>query len=84
MIVDLSHPTRSSVNDGIIPALCSLGHSSVDQAVRIVRQLGKGTRLVMLDIRDAYHIVPVHLADYRLWYSLEGEDIISIVLYPLA
>ena len=66
MIVDLSHPTGGSVNEGILPALCSLRYSSVDEAVDIIRQLGKGTKLVKLDIKDAYRIIPIHPADYHL------------------
>lgn len=66
LIVDLSHPTGSSVNDGILPRLCSLQYASVDMAVKMVRQLGIGTQLVKLDIKDAYRIIPVHPADHHL------------------
>ena len=50
MIVDLSHPANGSVNDGILPSLCSLHYASVDDAVRIIQTLGVGTELVKLDI----------------------------------
>ena len=66
MICDLSSPKGSSVNDGIPSHLCSLKYSSVDDAVTTIQQLGKGTQLVKLDIKDAYRIVPVHPADYHL------------------
>ena len=37
---------------------------TVDDTVRIIQQLGKGTATASkLDIRDAYQIGPVHRAD---------------------
>ena len=66
MITDLSCPRSSSVNDGISPDLCSLRYASVDDAVVIIRSLGRDTLLIKLDIKDAYRIVPVHPADYPL------------------
>lgn len=66
LIVDLSHPRGSSVNDGINPDWCSLRYACVDDAVRTIMKLGRGTELVKLDIKDAYRIVPVHPADYHL------------------
>ena len=66
LIVDLSHPSGNSVNDGILPSLCSLQYASVDMAVDMIKLLGLGTQLVKLDIKDAYRIIPVHLADHHL------------------
>ena len=66
MICDLSSPFGNSVNEGISPDLCSLHYAKVDNAVNIIQQLGRGTQLVKLDIKDAYRIVPVHPADYHL------------------
>ena len=66
MICDLSSPLGVSVNDGISSDLCSLHYAKVDDAVDIIRQLGRGAQLVKLDIKDAYRIVPVHPADYHL------------------
>ena len=48
-----------SVNDGISSALCSLHYSSVDEAVEIIKSLGKGTQVAKFDIESAYRIVPV-------------------------
>lgn len=45
----------------------------MDDAVAVVQALGKGTRLVKMDLKDAYRIVPVHPDDYHLpgilWYG---------------
>ena len=74
LIVDLSHPRGFSVNDGIPPNLCSLRYSSVDDAVEIVKHLGRDTQLVKLDIKDAYRIIAVHPDDYHLLgISWRGE-----------
>ena len=54
------------MNDGIRPELCSLTYVSVDDAVRIVLQLGRGCRIAKLDIKSAYRIVPVHPDDRPL------------------
>jgi len=66
LILDLSYPEGKSVNDGIELELCSLKYVSVDDAVRVVLELGTGTQLAKLDIQNVYCIIPVHLADRRL------------------
>ena len=66
IICDLTPPPDHSVNDGILPDLCSLRYASMQDAVNVIQLLGKGTQLVKLDIKDTYRIVPVHPADYHL------------------
>ena len=66
LIMDLSSPRGGSVNDGIDQNLCSLRYASVDEAVNIIKQLGRDTEMVKVDIKDAYRIIPVHPADYHL------------------
>ena len=66
MITDLSCPHGCSVNDGISPDLCSIQYASVDEAVNIVLSMGCHTKLVKIDLRDAYRIVPVHPGDQHL------------------
>ena len=66
LIVDLSHPIGASVNDGISPDLCSLRYASVDEAVNVIRRLGRDAQLTKLDIKDAYRIIPVNPDDYHL------------------
>ena len=66
MICDLSSPSGHSVNDGIPRDLCSLQYTSVDDAVRVLQCLGRGTQLIKLDIQGPYRIVPVHPSDYSL------------------
>ena len=63
LIVDLSSPHGCSINDAIPKDLCSV---SYDQAVVIVRSLGKGCLLTKLDLKEAYRVVSVHSSDQRL------------------
>ena len=66
LIVDLSSPKERSINTGISCDLCSLSYTSVDEAVNLIRALGKGTLLFKLDLKDAYRVVPVHPHDRPL------------------
>ena len=81
LIVDMSHPEGRSVNDGIEPELCSLKYISVDDAVRLVLELGQGTLLAKLDIQSAYRIIPVHPSDRKLLgMSWRGQLFVDSVL----
>jgi hypothetical protein len=66
LIVDLSHPAGSSVNDRIEKELCSLRYTSVDAAVRQAMARGTGAQLAKFDIENAYRNVPVHPEDRSL------------------
>ena len=72
LILDLSHPEGRSVNDGIEPELCSLSYSSVDEAVRLIREKGTGAQLAKLDLESAYRMTPVH-PDDRLLLGMEWK-----------
>ena len=54
LIVDLSSPRRTSVNDGT--KAC---HTTVDHLVALVLERGRGTLLVKADMKEAYRMVPV-------------------------
>ena len=66
LIVDLSSPCGYSINDAISGDLCSVSYTSVDDAVRLIRTLGRGCLLAKLDLKEAYRAVPVHPSDQRL------------------
>ena len=66
LIVALSSPKHASVNCGIDPALCSLRYSGIDDAVALVKSLGRGCLLAKLDLQSAYRVIPAHPADRRL------------------
>ena len=46
--------------------MCSLSYESVDDAVSLILELGRGTRMVKVDLKDAYRIVPIHPHDHNL------------------
>ena len=66
LITDLSSPNGTSINDGIDSQLCSLSYASVDDAVKCIAHLGKGTKLAKFDIPSAYRVVPVSPDDRML------------------
>ena len=78
LIVDLSHPKGSSVNDGISPALCTLHYSSVDEAIR------QALEHTQLEKFDSYRVVPVHCMDPLLLGMLWKGSCMLIRLCPLA
>ena len=66
MIVDLSSPFSHSINDGVSSMLSSLSYSLVDHIVNLILSLGKGTYLGKVDLKHAYHQIPVHPRDHHL------------------
>ena len=81
LILDLSSPEGTSVNDGIDPLLCSMKYSSVDMAVEKILELGKGAQLAKVDIESAYRNVPVHREDrHMLGMHWKGRLHIDTVL----
>ena len=51
---------------GIPSGLCSLKYPSMNDAARMIKVLEKGTVLAKFNIKNAYRMVPMHLADRRL------------------
>ena len=66
VIVDLSFPWGRRVNAAIDQDLCFLRYASLDNAIDLVRKLGRGTQMVKMDLKDAYRMVPVHPHDQHL------------------
>ena len=62
---------RASVN------LCSLQYASVDDAARIITDLGPQTQLAKIDIAHAYRNIPVHPDDRHL-LGMEWQNQIFI------
>ena len=59
LITDLSFPTGFSVNDGIDPILCTLSYTTVDDIAVALVSLGSGALLAKVNIKSAYHLIPV-------------------------
>ena len=78
LITDLSFPKGESVNDGIRTEVCAVSYTSVDDAVRCVRTLGRGALLAKFDIANAYRAVPVHPSDrLLLGMSWRGDTFVD-------
>lgn len=66
IILDLSSPIGTSVNDGIPPEFFKVKYSSFDDAVGMVRDLGSGCYMAKIDIKHAFRLCPVHPDDWPL------------------
>ena len=66
LIVDLSHPTGLSINDGIPKHFCSLSYITIDTAIRHILTFSPGTLLAKFDIKNAFHLLPVYSADHHI------------------
>ena len=78
LILDLSHPPGCSINDGVAKELASLQYASVDDAARIITDMGPGTKLAKIDITHAYRNIAVHPADWHLLgMEWEGKTYVS-------
>ena len=63
LIVDLSSPGGSSVNDGIDPQDFTLQYIKVDEVIRMVSRYGPGALMAKFDVEAAYRNVPIHPED---------------------
>ena len=66
IILDLSSPRGSSVNEGISSSAYSVKYSSFDDAVALVSSLGGHAFMAKLDIKHAFRLCPVHPQDWPL------------------
>ena len=66
LIVDLSSPAGSSINNGIREDWASLHYVSVDQAAQKALDLGQNALMAKCDIKSAFRIIPVHPEDKPL------------------
>ena len=81
LIVDLSSPKGSSINDGIRADLASIAYVSTDAAVRQIIKMGQGTQMAKTDVQSAFRIIPVHPTDqWLLGMEWKGNYFIDTVL----
>ena len=66
MIMHLSAPAETSINDGIKKEEFTLHYSTIDDAIRMINKLGRNTLLAKVDIKSAFRTVPVRLEDREL------------------
>lgn len=81
LIINLSAPEGYSVNDGIERELASVSYTSIDDIISKILQLGQGSLLAKMDIKQAYRNVPVHPEDRPLLGMLwEGKVYVDTAL----
>ena len=56
-------PDGHSINDFIEKELSTLTYISIDNIAQVGLQLGKGTLLGKMDVKEAFRLVPVHPSD---------------------
>jgi hypothetical protein len=66
LITHLSYPPFGSVNDFIDGKFTSVQYSLFDNAVSIVRNLGKGALIRRKDIKSAFRLLPIYPGDFDL------------------
>lgn len=66
LIHHLSFPEGSSINHHISQQFCTVQYQSIDTAISIIQQLGKGTLLAKTDLVNAYKQIPIHPDDFEL------------------
>ena len=59
LIHHLSWPHGTSVNDGIPNTEGHIRYEAFDQAVSAIAKFGKGALLAKLDLKEAFHHIPV-------------------------
>ncbi len=81
IILDLSSPAGSSVNDGIPSDECSVHYTSFDDAVEMVRLFGTNCFLAKIDLKHAFRLCPVHPDDWNLLgYRWRGKYYFDVCL----
>ena len=66
IIYHLSAPDGRSINDFIDPFTYSLTYCSIDDAYTIINKLGPGALLCKIDLKDAFHLIPVQPSDWNV------------------
>ena len=73
LITHMSYPYLESVNDFIDPELSKVQYSDFDNAVKMVRRLGKGTWMGKMDLKNAFRVLPCFPGDFDLLGIKLGE-----------
>jgi hypothetical protein len=81
IILNLSAPKGSSVNDGIDSALFPAAMSSTEQWLGVLERTGRKCLIMKMDWSDAYKHIPVREADLDLqWFSWLGRYFVELCL----
>ena len=81
LIVDLSSPYGSSVNDGIDPDEFSMHYIHMDQIINMMAQHGPGALMAKFNVELAYRNIAVHPGDgYLLGMKWCGQLFVALAL----
>jgi hypothetical protein len=81
VIFDLSCPEGSSVNDGIPKEYGTLVYETLNDAVQLVAQAGKGAIMMKRDLKAAFRHVPMNPCDYWLLiFEWNGQFFVDMFL----
>ena len=81
IIMDLSQPKGSSINEGISKEEFSVQYTHFDSATDMVREAGIGCLLSKVDIQHAFRLLPVHPSNWSLLgYIWDGLYFVDTVL----
>ena len=81
LIMDLSRPDGSSINEDISKEQFSCEYSHFDDATALVMEAGEGSLLCKLDIKHAYRLLPVRPDQWHhLCYYWQGNYYVDLVL----
>lgn len=81
LIVDLSSPQGSSVNDGISSDEFSMHYINLDQIISMIAKHGSGTLMAKFDVEAAYRNIAVHPEDrYLLGMKWRSQFFVDLAL----
>jgi hypothetical protein len=81
IIFDLSSPEGSSVNDGIPTECGTRVYETLNDAIRLVAQAGKGAVMMKRDLKAAFRHIPINPCEYwLLLFEWEGRFYVDIFL----
>ena len=70
LIHNLSAPLGDSVISFIPPELTSVKYQKLEDAINIIKQLGRGTLMSKMDIKDAFRLISRNNVLGRIYYSI--------------
>eukprot|EP00731_Ephydatia_muelleri_P037700 Em0539g2a len=66
VILHLSAPEGRSINDFIAKEEFSIHYSTIDDAVALLSRFSKGARMVKVDLKSAFRMVPIQASEWEL------------------
>ena len=81
IIFDLSSPENSSVNDGILKEYGTIVYETLNDAIRLIVQAGRGAVMMKRDLKSAFRHIPISPCDYWLLiFEWDGKFYIDMFL----